>query len=364
MTKIENPILRGFNPDPSIVRVGEDYYIATSTFEWFPGVQLYHSKDLINWELIGHALTRTSQLNMIGVPDSCGVWAPCLSYHEGTFYLVFSNVKSFQGVWKDTPNFLVTTDDIRGEWSEPIFLSAMGFDGSLFHDDDGRKWYSSIHVDHRNNTFFGGIVLQEYDHSKKSVIGKPKLIFEGTELGKTEGPHFYKKDGFYYLITAEGGTEYGHAVSIARSREIDGPYEVHPNNPLVTSNHDPSWTLQKTGHGDIFQDVDGNWLIVFLTGRPLTPLGRCVLGRETAMEQLSWPHGEWPSLVHGDQRPRLSFDLPGEAQKAADGVFRDDFNDSIMDSHWNTLRIPADESWLELGNGKLRSDRARIVELI
>ena len=167
---IKNPILRGFNPDPSIIRVGEAYYIATSTFEWFPGVQIHRSYDLVHWELLTHPLRRISQLDMRGVPDSCGVWAPCLSYHEGTFYLVYSNVKSFDGVWKDTPNYLVTTEDIEGDWSEPIFLSASGFDGSLFHDDDGRKWFTSMLTDHRNGKFFGGIILQEYSRRLISMM--------------------------------------------------------------------------------------------------------------------------------------------------------------------------------------------------
>ena len=169
---IENPILKGFNPDPSIIRVGNDYYIATSTFEWFPGVQIHHSTDLINWTLVARPLNKISQLNLQGVPDSCGVWAPCLSYDNGTFYLVYSNVKSFDGVWKDTPNYLVTTKDILGEWSAPIFLSASGFDGSLFHDDDGRKWFTSMIVDQRHSKLFGGIILQEYSEQKQRLIGK------------------------------------------------------------------------------------------------------------------------------------------------------------------------------------------------
>jgi xylan 1,4-beta-xylosidase len=172
MNTITNPILKGFNPDPSILRVNDDYYIATSTFEWFPGVQIHHSKDLINWELIAHPLNRISQLDMKGVPDSCGVWAPCLSYDNGTFYLVYSNVKSFAGVWKDTPNYLVTTKNIRGEWSESVFLDSSGFDGSLFHDADGRKWYLSMRVDHRKGKMFGGIVLREFDTILQKLVGE------------------------------------------------------------------------------------------------------------------------------------------------------------------------------------------------
>ena len=217
MNMIKNPILRGFNPAPSIIRVGEDYYIATSTFEWFPGVQIHHSRDLVNWELVARPLNRISQLDLVGNPDSCGVWAPCLSYCNGTFYLVYSNVRSFDGVWKDTPNYLVTTNDILGEWSEPIFLRSSGFDGSLFHDENGKKWYASMLVDHRKGKFFGGIILQEYNQQENQLEGPIFHIFEGSELGITEAPHLYQKNGYYYLMTAEGGTEYGHAVSLARA---------------------------------------------------------------------------------------------------------------------------------------------------
>ncbi|MEO1653148.1 MAG: family 43 glycosylhydrolase, partial [Bacteroidota bacterium] len=160
---IRNPILSGFHPDPSIIRVDKDFYLATSTFEWHPGVRIFHSRDLAHWELIAQPLHRLSQLDLRGVPDSGGVWAPCLSYDQGVFYLVYSNVRSFDGVWKDSPNYLVTTRDIRGEWSEPIFLNARGFDGSLFHDQDGKKYYLSMQVDHRQGRLFGGIILQEYD---------------------------------------------------------------------------------------------------------------------------------------------------------------------------------------------------------
>ena len=196
MTLIQNPILKGFNPDPSIIRVKDDYYIATSTFEWFPGVQIHHSKDLQHWQLITRPLDRISQLNLIGVPDSCGVWAPCLSYDKGILYLVYSNVKSFDGVWKDTPNFLVTSNDITGNWSAPIYLNSSGFDGSLFHDDDGRKYFLSMITDQRRGRLFGGIVLQEYCNKAKKLIGKQQLIFEGSALGCTEAPHIYKRNGY------------------------------------------------------------------------------------------------------------------------------------------------------------------------
>ena len=183
--KIINPILKGFNPDPSICRVGEDYYIATSTFEWFPGVQIHHSKDLKNWQLIKHPVERESQINMRGNSDSGGVWAPALSYSDGKFWLIYSNVKVVEGdVFKDVNNYLITCDTIDGEWSDPIYLNSSGFDPSLFHDEDGKKYLVNMVWDYRSyNHRFYGISLQEYDHKKQKLIGDSKIIFKGTEWG-------------------------------------------------------------------------------------------------------------------------------------------------------------------------------------
>lgn len=204
MNMITNPILTGFNPDPSICRVGDDFYIATSTFDWFPGVQIHHSRDLVHWHLLTRPLTRVSQLNMKGNPDSCGVWAPNLTYKDGMFYLVYTDVKRFDGRWKDTHNYLVTATEIDGEWSDPIYLNSSGFDPSLFHDEDGRAWVPNLLVDHRKGKFFGGIVLQEYSYREHRLIGEVYYIFPGTALGVTEGPVLFKCNGWYYLITAEG----------------------------------------------------------------------------------------------------------------------------------------------------------------
>lgn len=350
---ITNPILKGFNPDPSILRVGDDYYIATSTFEWFPGVQIHHSKDLKNWELVARPLNRLSQLDMKGVPDSCGVWAPCLSYDNGTFYLVYSNVKSFDGIWKDAPNYVVTTTDIRGEWSEPVFLSARGFDGSLFHDSNGKKWFLCMLSDHRFGKFFGGIIMQEYSETERSVVGEVHYLTAGTKIGLSEGPHLYQKDGWYYLLLAEGGTEYDHAMSIARSKDIFGPYEFHPENPLVSSAEDMENALQKAGHGDLVQTQNGDWYAVFLVGRPLTPHGNCILGRETALEEVIWNEGEWPSLKSGSRIPRLEIPTPKLAEHLFDKApSRINFNEEHIPIEFQSLRIPVTEDWCSLNARK------------
>ena len=204
---IQNPILTGFHPDPSICRNGEDYYIAVSTFEWFPGVGIYHSKDLKNWRLVSRPLNRISQLNMMGNPDSGGIWAPALSYSDGKFWLIYTDVKVTDGQWKDCHNYLVTCDTIDGEWSEPIHMNSSGFDPSLFHDGDGRKYFVNMMWDHRTNSHpFYGIVLQEYNPKEEKLTGKKEVIFKGTDVRLTEAPHLYKINGYYYLLTAEGGT--------------------------------------------------------------------------------------------------------------------------------------------------------------
>ena len=356
---VTNPILRGFNPDPSIIRVGKDYYIATSTFEWFPGVQIHHSRDLKNWKLVRRPLNRLSQLDMRGNPDSCGVWAPCLSYHNGTYYLVYSNVRSFDGTWKDTPNYLVTTDDIMGDWSDPIPLASSGFDASLFHDDDDRKWYVTLLVDHRKGKFFGGIDLQEYSEEEQKLVGPVYHIYDGTSLGITEGPHIYKYNGYYYLITAEGGTEYNHAVSMARSKNITGPYETHPTNPVVTSTKSPKLELQKSGHGDIVDTPEGKWVMVFLTGRPLSERGRCILGRETSIQAVEWAADDWLYLKQGGNEPELHTELPDlEEYPFNIESERDNFESESLNINFQSLRVPISEDWLSL---KVRQGYLRLT---
>ncbi|OSS46131.1 hypothetical protein B5807_08084 [Epicoccum nigrum] len=310
MPLVRNPILPGFNADPSILRVKDDYYIATSTFEWYPGVQIHHSKDLANWELVTRPLNRKSQLDMRGDPDSCGVWAPCLTHDGEKFYLVYTDVKRKDGFTKDTPNYIVTADRIEGPWSDPYYVNSSGFDPSLFHDDDGKKWFVNMLQDHRRRPrSFAGIRLQQWDHEKGSLVGPIKTIFHGTELDLVEGPHLYKRNGWYYLLTAEGGTAYEHACTLARSREIWGPYELHPQKYIITSKDAPHNALQRAGHGDIVDTPDGKTYIVHLSGRPTTQKRRCVLGRETAIQEAYWADDDWLYVKNGPI-PSLFVDLP------------------------------------------------------
>jgi xylan 1,4-beta-xylosidase len=318
---ITNPILRGFNPDPSIVRVADDYYIATSTFEWYPGVQIHHSRDLGQWRLLTRPLRRASQLNLLGDPDSCGIWAPCLTHADGLFWLVYTDVKRYGRTTvggasgtslRDFHNYLVTSPRMDGDWSDPVPLNSSGFDPSLFHDDDGRKYLVNMLWDHRpGNHRFAGIVLQEYSVTERKLIGERKTIFTGTSLGFTEAPHLYKRQGWYYLLTAEGGTGWGHAVTMARSRKLIGPYEPHPDTTILSARHRPDAPLQRAGHADLVETPSGETYMVYLCGRPLPNRGRCTLGRETAIQKMIWGKDGWLRTLDGQGIPTI--ETPGPA---------------------------------------------------
>lgn len=369
MRYVSNPILRGFNPDPSILRVEDDYYIATSTFQWFPGVQIHHSKDLVHWRLLTRPLKRDSQLNMLGEFPSCGIWAPCLSYDQGTFYLVYTDVKD-----NGSPhNYLVTTTNIDGEWSDPIYLHSRGFDGSLFHDEDGRKWFLSTSYDHaqwhaslsfrydqgtgkknlklmqkqaaeRNIDpfLFKGILLQELDMEAGGLTGPVQKIFGNTDLGCTEGPHMYKRNGYYYLLMAEGGTGYDHAVTLARSHSINGPFEVHPANPIITS-RGKQCLLKRAGHADFVETAAGEVYLVHLCSRPIDghdlAKARSILGRETALQKMIWHDDDW-LWHHGEgNEPEDMIQLPEMDETIYPSpLIRDDFDSVELNIHFQWLR--------------------------
>ncbi|KAF2792479.1 glycoside hydrolase family 43 protein [Melanomma pulvis-pyrius CBS 109.77] len=356
MPLVQNPILPGFNADPSILRVGDDYYIATSTFEWYPGVQIHHSKDLANWELVTRPLNRKSQLDMRGNPDSCGVWAPCLTHDGEKFWLVYTDVKRKDGSFKDTPNYIVSADRIEGPWSDPFYVNSSGFDPSLFHDENGKKWFVNMLMDHRRRPrSFAGIRLQEWDAKTGKLVGPSQNIFKGTELDLVEGPHLYKRNGWYYLLTAEGGTGYDHAVSFARSRDIWGPYETHPQNPILSSANAPFAALQRAGHGDIVDTPDGKTYLVHLTGRPTTQVRRCVLGRETAIQEAYWGDDDWLYVKNGPV-PSLDVELPAarddtkywaEQRYAFDG-------EAGLHKDFQWLRTPEPERIFTIENNQLK----------
>ena len=311
---IKNPVLTGFHPDPSMICVDGTFYIANSTFEYFPGVRISASRDLANWTCVSTPLSETRFLNLAGNVVSGGIWAPCLSYCDGIFYLVYTDVKAWkQYPFKDAHNYVVTARDIEGPWTEPIYMNSIGFDTSLFHDDDGRKYFINAEWDYRKpgEETFSGILVTEVDPVSLAFIGKTKKIYTGTDRGLTEGPHLYKKDGWYYLLTAEGGTFYEHAATVARSRDLFGPYETHPDKHLCSVKGHPEHPIQKTGHTSWCQGPDGRWFLAFLCGRPVDGTN-CILGRETGINELIWDE-DWPYLKNKSRLPDEYFIGYGEA---------------------------------------------------
>ncbi|MDF9842563.1 MULTISPECIES: glycoside hydrolase family 43 protein [unclassified Paenibacillus] len=369
--KIQNPVLKGFNPDPSILRVGDDYYMATSTFEWYPGVQIHHSRDMMNWQTLSYALDRPDQLDMKGIEASGGVWAPCLSYdeQEQTFYLIYTIMRSTNGNAFDLDNYVVTAKDILGPWSERIYLNSSGFDPSLFHDDDGRKWLVNLEWETRKGYEHpGSIVIQEYDPVRQELTGTARSIFRGaTDMGCMEAPHIYKRDGYYYMMTAEGGTGFGHGVTMARSRELFGPYESDPCNPIITSaklvnldrrnvddylkpyQYNPDSLLQKSGHGSLVETQNGEWYIAHLCSRPVLPQIRSMLGRETAIQACQWTEDGWLRMIGGGQAALTEAPAPKLAPHPfAPEPAREDFDSGEWNIHLNSLRVPIDEDWATL----------------
>ena len=360
--KIYNPILTGFHADPSILQVNGEYVIANSTFEWYPGVELHRSKDLVHWTSIPSPLSERRLLDLSGNIASCGIWAPCLSYSEGKYWLIYTNVRSWnKGPWKDNPNYLTTAEKLEGPWSDPIFMNASGFDASMFHDDDGKHYYINMEWDYRRNGAFqfSGILLQEWDEKQKKLVGPVHKIYEGTDIGLVEGPHLYKRNGYYYLFAAEGGTCYEHAISTARSKNLFGPYETNPVNPLISSYMHPELKLQRAGHGAWCTSPDGkNDYLVYLCGRPLPGTQNCVLGRETGIANLTWVD-DWPRVQQPDGTLRntppdfieVPYDvapLPGEKDDTVIGKSADEyckvtkytFNDKTFLKDFKALREP------------------------
>ncbi|MCL2252916.1 MAG: glycoside hydrolase family 43 protein [Lachnospiraceae bacterium] len=301
--KYKNPILKGFYPDPGICRKGDDYYMVTSSFEFFPGVPIFHSKDLVNWTQIGHCLTRESQLPLHNVRYSMGIFAPVIRYHKqkDRFYMVTTNVTKFG-------NFFVYADDPLGEWSEPILINQGGIDPSLFFEDDGTAYFIS-------NAYEGddprsGFLLSQIDLETGRLLTKPTPVWGGIGESAPEAPHIYKIGAWYYQMIAEGGTELGHMETIARSRNLFGPYEPCPMNPILTHRNKKNHQIQATGHADLIQDIYGEWWAVFLGYRE-THAYFHHLGRETFLAPVEWVD-EWP-IINGGRAIEFEMNVPSKA---------------------------------------------------
>ncbi len=330
MTTYRNPVISGFHPDPSVCRAGGDYYLVTSSFEYFPGVPLFHSKDLVHWRQIGHCLTRETQLNLQAAGSSGGVYAPSLRHYDGTFYMTTTNVS-------ERGNFYVTADDPAGEWSDPVFVDHPGIDPDLFIDEDGTVYYTT--------SYNQGIYQSRIDLKTGRRLTEPRLIWSGTGGQYPESPHIYRIGDWYYLFIAEGGTEYGHMETVARSSRPDGPYESCPGNPILTHRSLLS-PIQATGHADLVQTPDGDWWAVFLGIRPVGYPNRHHLGRETFLAPVHWGDNGWP--VIGDNgriaETMPSGNLPLQPPPAAPPA-RDDFDGATLAPVWNFLRTPDRARW-------------------
>lgn len=355
---LKNPVLKGYYPDPSICRVGEDYYLVCSSNEYFPGLPLFHSKDLVNWQQIGHVLDRPSQVPLDGINPSSGIFAPTIRYHQGIYYLLCTRA----GGDPSKRNFIVTASNPKGPWSDPFWLeNAPGIDPSLFFDEDGKVWYTGNRVPDGGERYFKQreIWLQEFDITTMKLVGPVTLLLdEGAvrQARNIEAPHIYKVNGFYYLIIAEGGTDFNHAVTVFRSKNITGPYETAPKNPIITSRHlGNNYAIQCIGHADFIETQNGEWYTVLLGTRPYGGASYANLARETFIAPLTWEDG-WPVVAPNEGRILAEFPAPNLPEfKIEQPAVRDDFNNDLLAFQWNLIRTPSEKLYsLNQNKGSLR----------
>ena len=357
---IQNPILPGFNPDPCICRKGDDFYVAVSTFEWMPGIPVYHSKDLKHWELLTHILNDEC-VDLKKLPSAKGLWAPCLTWcdEEKQFYLIYGVMNSMNARYFDVDNFLVTAPDIEGPWSEPVYIHSAGFDASILHDEHGKKYIVSLEWETRDGYDKPGpICIVEYSPVEKAVVGVPRRIWNGaTDRGCLEAPHLTKRNGLYYLMCAEGGTGYNHCVTMARSQNVFGPYEADPYGPILTSNpgrfaerddvdhlkphhYNPAVALQKAGHGSYVNLSDDVAYMVHLCARPIMPEKRCTLGRETAILPMRWTQDGWLRQSDGSVLPKTEVPEPCLPEHPLPAMLTmDDFDGQALQNFYYAPRI-------------------------
>ena len=343
--KLINPIIPGFHPDPSVVYAKGYFYIVNSSFHYFPGVPIFRSKDLINWEQIGNVLNRESQLPLKDTNSWTGIYAPTIRYNEGIFYMITTNVGN-------GGNFMVTATDPKGPWSEPIPLKQEGIDPSLYFED--KKVYMVSNPD-------ATITLCEIDPITGEQLTEGKALWRGTGGRHPEGPHIYKKDGWYYLLISEGGTELAHRLTIARSKDIYGPYEASPNNPILTNCNQKgqSSQIQATGHGDFVQDENGSWWVVFLAYRNFVGSYHH-LGRETFLAPVEWKEGEWPIINNGNAI-NIEMDVPTLAEKKA--KLKRDSKIDPNSFEWLYIQNPIEDNYLfEEGKLTMTASKSSLTE--
>lgn len=330
----QNPVLPGFHPDPSVCRVGDDYYLATSSFGYAPGVPIHHSRDLVHWRLVGHALSDPRYLPLDGADlTGGGIWAPTLRHYQGRFYVVTTNVRPGGG------NLLVSAADPAGPWSAPIWFDREGWDPSLFFDDDGRAYLTRNGKDEAGAF---GIVQYEIDVRTGARRSEPRLISHGSGGFGPEGPHLYKRDGVYYLLLAEGGTHAGHMVTVFRSRSVWGPFEPAPRNPILSHRNWLLERVQATGHGDLVQAPNGSWWMVFLGirnfGSPMHMMH--ALGRETFLTPVRWDEQGWPTVNEGRPITENMPVRPLPPRPWPPEPTRDEMDGTRLGPAWVTIRHP------------------------
>jgi len=355
-----NPILQGFYPDPSIVRVGRDYYLVNSTFIWFPGIPVFHSRDLVNWTQIGNAIDRSSQLNFAKLNTWQGVYAPDITFHAGTFYIINTCVPC-------GGNFVITAKNPAGPWSEPTWLPIDGIDTSLFFDEDGSAWIINNGPPEEKPRYEGhrAIWLQQFDTKQMKLIGPRKVLIDsGVHPEENpiwiEGPHIFRKDGAYYLIAAEGGTAEGHSEVVFRSDKVTGPYVPFADNPILTQRDLKGSPITSTGHASFVKTPSGDWWSVFLGVRPYDDQNFNT-GRETFLMPVRWEQG-WPRITdHGARvpwvarRPNLPAGTRAPVPTSGSFTIRDEFNGSKLPPYWMMMRNPVGK-WWRLAGGALHLD--------
>lgn len=354
---IQNPILPGFYPDPSICRAGDDYYIVNSSFSYSPGVPVFHSRDLVNWEQVGYALDRKEQLPLTYEMISGGIFAPTIRYHQGIFYMITTNMSM------GCVNFVVTAEHPAGPWSDMhIIQGADGIDPSLFFDEDGTCYYTGTTRFEDESGDRQGIWCSKLDIKEFKLTGERHIIGTGAQCDASspEGPHIYKKDGYYYLMIAEGGTEHYHAITISRSKDIFGPYENHQGNPILTHRHlGRSYPICNAGHGDMIELPDGSWYMVLLASRLMNGYHK-ILGRETFLAPVAWEDG-WPVVSPGTGKVEETYPAPnlpeqklaGEGMTVLADMVTDDFDKDTLGYVWNFLGTPY-QNFYRIENSCLR----------
>jgi alpha-N-arabinofuranosidase len=354
-----NPLLPGCYPDPTICRVGEDYFLVTSTFEYFPGLPVFRSRDLVSWEQVGHVVDRAGQLDYDGIASSGGLYAPTLRHHDGVFWLVCTLVDQDDATRGG--NFLMTATDAAGPWSDPVWLDADGIDPSIFFDDDGRAWLHGTRPARAPRWHDQTEVwVRELDPVRKELVGPECVVWHGAleNVVWAEGPHLYKVDGTYYLLAAEGGTEFHHAVTVARAESVTGPYVGNKGNPILTHRHlGRGVGVVGVGHADLVEADDASWWAVLLGMRPYGGY-HYNLGRETFLVPVLWEDG-WPVFAPGAGRVTAEVEVPfagaaapGASQGGTSGVVQPD------DRRWTSLRRPAAEFATPHGEGWILTMRS------